>query len=152
MLHLLQNGRITVQQWHKGHEKCISDTPPNEKKCVLSIKESNEKILSMLENMHIIKWPNGILLVLLVFEQCMYDLIFQSSHTPSLQSSPQYSVEENFVIARLKWDYQPSSAFKVKSQTPILIIFENVASGILARFPPQIATVNSGLQCLQGKW
>ena len=45
-------------------------------------------------------------------------------------------MEGNFVIARLKWDYHPSSAFKVKSQTPILIIFETVASRILARFPP----------------
>ena len=39
---LSQNGRIAVWwQRQKGHEKCISETPHNEMKCVLSFKESN---------------------------------------------------------------------------------------------------------------
>ena len=38
---LSQNGRIAVKWRHKGHEKCIFETPHNEIKCVFNIKESN---------------------------------------------------------------------------------------------------------------
>ena len=36
------SGWIFLKQWRcKGHEKCIFETPHNEIKCVLSVKESN---------------------------------------------------------------------------------------------------------------